>query len=260
MVEGSDLAEKVRLAEGLLKAPEERLRSTSLAALVAEFVRVARERPDFALELATHFLVVAAALVQVKLASFLGDEEEESEEDLSFDELLVRLYQLEAFRAAADAMQEMMRREALSVAHPGSLDHTPQVPPLLSDVAPEDVAAALARVIERLPEDPFEGRVAPLPGITVEEACEEIMRYLSIVGPELNLAELRRRAALLTESVAYFVAALVLFKEGQVLLEQERAYGDVYVKLPVRDDGGTAKEAGTAEGARQPELQGGAHG
>ena len=73
------------------------------------------ERGELDLEAATEFLVLIAALLELKSRLMLPGEDEELldlEPDEAAEELLARLLEAHRYRAAADHLRELLEREA----------------------------------------------------------------------------------------------------------------------------------------------------
>src|SRR5579875_2929729 len=92
-----------------------------LAAVIDAFLTELENRKPIDLEVCSEFLVIAAILVELKSRKLLpGPDEVDDDEELSgFDErdrLLARLYELQAYAAAADSFALLIERAQRSLA------------------------------------------------------------------------------------------------------------------------------------------------
>ena len=199
--------------------------------IVAEYVLRLAETDEFDLEATSHFIVLVAALLEMKSRRLLDagspftDELDELDEEAAGEELLVSLLRFAQFKAAAGRLAE---RFAL---HAGRHYRTVAVPQRFlrtASAGPALPAAALADALAVLLEEP------PAPDL----------RHITDIAVTL-VAELRRLRDLLADAESFtfsavaprdrvekavtFFALLELHNRGEVSLRQTRAFAEITV-------------------------------
>lgn len=209
------------------------------------------------LEAATRFLVVAAALVELKAARLLPDEQREEVEDAIGelrDLLYARLLEYRAFRDAAGLLGDL-RRAA------GDLfERRAGLPPRLRDLAPppeltvdaEGLAGIAAAVVASRPEPTLDVSHVRRASLSLREAARRLLARLPRPGSEGAFAELSAGAPR-GERVALFVALLELYRLGRVDLLQPGPRAALRVR---RREGGELPPELSAEA--EPEGEGSA--
>ena len=207
------------------------LRELALAEVVLCYLDHLEQRGELDLETATEFIVLIAALLELKSRLLLDGEDEELldiEPDVAAEELLARMLDARRYRAAAAHLSELLAREA------GVRFRTAPLP------------AALRRTIVPAPEgsqDPAAlgqaiGRLLLLPP-TID------VRHIAVVRVSLSerLAHLRallRRGSFtfeeavgeadrMTVAVTLF-ALLELYKRGEADWSQRKSFGAIAVR------------------------------
>jgi segregation and condensation protein A len=216
------------------------LYAVDLAEMTADFLAHLRlDDPDdpaglggLDLETATHFLVVAATLIELKAARLLPDRSDtDSDEDLlgeARDLLYARLLEYRAFREASERLSSLLDTEAGH--HPRRAGLDPRfrnvLPPLELEIDPR----ALGRLASRA--------LAPAPAVatrhirqatmSVRDAAARLLARLERPGREVSYREVAGRLGV-PERVAHFLALLELYKVGLVDLSQDEGFGDLVV-------------------------------
>jgi segregation and condensation protein A len=220
------------------------LRELALAEVVLCYLDHLEQRGELDLETATEFIVLIAALLELKSRLLLDGEDEELldiEPDVAAEELLARMLDARRYRAAAGHLRELLAREA------GVRFRTAPLP------------AALRRTIVPAPEgsqDPAAlgqaiGRLLLLPP-TIN------LRHIAVVRVSLSerLAHLRallRRGSFtfeeavgeadrMTVAVTLF-ALLELYKRGEADWSQRESFGEIAVRRRAREAGAPALAA-----------------
>jgi segregation and condensation protein A len=214
--------------------------------IVDDFLAVMTARSPFDLATATEFLLVAAILVELKSRRLLPglDEVDDDEELAGYEErdrLLARLYELQAYAAAADLFAVLTERAARSLPRLAGLEERFRdlAPDLLAGVTPERLAAALRR--STTARDLLELDLAhvTVEAVTVSEAVQELAARLPLEG-RASFRELTAHCTTRMQVIVRFLALLELCKRGCVELLQGETFGDLTVDWTGPDSGDPA--------------------
>ncbi|HEY9525298.1 MAG TPA: segregation/condensation protein A [Thermopolyspora sp.] len=218
----------------------------SLSQVTDEFIAYIRSRgPEWDLDQTSHFLLVAATLLDLKAARLLPTGEVEDEEDLALlearDLLFARLLQYRAYKEIAKVFSGRMTEEALRFPRlvPMEPAFADLLPELVLGVGPERLAKIAARAFT--PKKPPSVSTAHIyqPPASVREQAAILVRRLR----RLRRATFRALVADCAgtyEVVARFLAVLELFREAAVSFEQLEPLGDLHVTWTGTDDGDIA--------------------
>jgi segregation and condensation protein A len=223
----------------------------ALAVVTDEFVAYTRDHPEWDLDTASEFLVVAATLLDLKAARLLPGLVEEDVEDLELlearDLLFARLLQYRAYKEVSGLMAERMATEGRRV--PRSVPLEPSqaalLPELVWTLTGEQLAALAARALT--PKAPPVVSLTHLhaPAVSVREQAaivvgrlrrEHTVTFRSLAAGEERLVV-----------VARFLALLELFRSGQVGFEQAEALGELTIRWTGSDDDAVDVGAGFEE-------------
>lgn len=215
--------------------------SISLSQVTQDFIAYVRELEDAdQLEEASEFLVVAATLLDIKIAELLPKGEVVDAEDVALlearDLLFARLLQYRAFKDISSWFQTAITLEARRVYRSVRLDDKfrTQQPELVWTVSLEDFA--------RLAEETMTPREIPMVGLThlhaprisIREQAAEVVAMLR-AATTLSFRELissvRDRAIL----VARFLSILELYRLGAVSFEQSESLGPLQITWRAED-------------------------
>ncbi len=207
------------------------LLEVDLAEIVIAYIDHLEQRGELELEAATEFLVLIAALLELKSRLLLPGEEEEMIEldpGEAAEELLARLLDAHRYRAAATHLQERLAAQAgyrfRSAPLPPSLRRAP-----LRDAAAVYEPAILARAIGellRMPE-PVDVRHIGSPRVTVAERLAHLRTLLR--RGSISFDEAVAHADRVTVAVTLF-ALLELYKQGEATWSQEEPFGDITIE------------------------------
>ncbi|MFF4104906.1 segregation/condensation protein A [Streptomyces sp. NPDC001903] len=195
--------------------------------------------PDWDLDQATEFLVVAATLLDLKAARLLPAAEVEDEADLALlearDLLFARLLQYRAYKQIAEIFER--RAEDEGRRHPRTVGLEDHHAELLPEVVIGIGAEGLARLAVKAMQPKAKPQVyvdhihAPL--VSVREQAAVVVALLKARG-EATFQELTEDTDDTLTVVARFLALLELYREKAVVLDQEEAL----MTLTVRWSGG----------------------
>ncbi len=207
------------------------LLEVDLAEIVIAYIDHLDQRGELELEAATEFLVLIAALLELKSRLLLPGEEQEIIEldpGEAAEELLARLLDAHRYRAAANHLQQRLAEQSgyrfRSAPLPPSLRRAP-----LQDAAAVYDPAVLARSIGdllRLPE-PVDVRHMGATKVTVGERLA-LLRSLLRRGT-FSFDEAVAREDRVTVAVTLF-ALLELYKQGEATWIQGEPFGEITVQ------------------------------
>jgi segregation and condensation protein A len=215
----------------LILREEVDLLEVDLAEVVVSYIDHLEQRGELDLEAATEFLVLIAALLELKSRLMLpGDEPEELELDPgeAAEELLARLLDARRYRAAANHLQERLAAQQgyrfRSAPLPRSLRRAS-----LADARavydPERLAAVIGELL-RLPE-PVDVRHITVPKVTVAERLAHL-RELVRRG-SFRFDDAVARSDRVTVAVTLF-ALLELYKQGELTWTQDEPFGEITIE------------------------------
>jgi segregation and condensation protein A len=206
------------------------LLEVELADVVVTYLDFLEARGELDLEVATEFLVLIAALLELKSRLMLPREEEELldlEPGEAAEELLARMLEARRYRRAAEHLAERLSGEE------GHRFRTAPLPAELRRVTYDDAAAAydadqLGAAIGsllRMPA-PLNLRHLTVPRVTVAERLSHLRSLLR--RGTTSFDEAVRGADRVTVAVTLF-ALLELYKQGEATWTQEVPFGDIAI-------------------------------
>jgi segregation and condensation protein A len=207
------------------------LLEVDLAEVVLAYVEHLERAGELDLEAATEFLVLIAALLELKSRLMLPQEEGEGlelEPEVAAEELLARMLEYRRYRAAAHHL-----RERLAAEH-GYRYRSVPLPPALRRVSleaaepaydPERLGQAIGGLLRVPP--PLDLTHVRRPAVSVEQRLRHL-RDLLASGSRFSFDDAVAGADRLTEAVTLF-ALLELYKAGEAKWEQEVPFGPITV-------------------------------
>ena len=208
-----------------------------------EFIAYIRAQgPEWNLDEASSFLVVAATLLDLKAARLLPSGEVEDEEDLALlearDLLFARLLQYRAFKDMASVFADRMANAGR--AHPRVVTLEAQFASLLPEVliglGPDQFAALAAKAM--MPKEPEQVAISHLhlQRVSVREQA-------GIIVDRLRKHRISTFRALVSDAdttlivVGRFLALLELYRDGVILFDQLTPLGDLTIRWVGPDEG-----------------------
>jgi segregation and condensation protein A len=225
----------------LILREEVDLLEVDLADVVVSYIDHLERTGELDLDAATEFLVLIAALLELKSRLLLPGEEEELIEldpGEAAEELLARLLDAHRYRGAADHLVARLAEESAhrfrSAPLPGFLRRA-----TLEDAHavydPARLPAALGELL-RLP-PPVDIRHMPAPRVSVGERLAHLRELLS--RGTFTFDEAVAKADRVTIAVTLF-AVLELYKQGELTWTQEQPFEEITISSTQR---GRAREA-----------------
>jgi len=208
----------------------------ALAQVTDEFIaHIKLGDGDWDLDQASGFLVVAATLLDLKVARLLPSADEGDEEDLALlearDLLFARLLQYRAFKQIAALLAARFASEGRRYprAVPMEPAFTALLPEVLIGVTPEQFATLAARAMTPKPRPMVAVDHLHAPKVSVREQAVLIASHLR----EHGAATFRRLTADADATlvvVARFLALLELYREGAIAFDQVTPLGELHVR------------------------------
>jgi segregation and condensation protein A len=190
---------------------------------------------DFDLGQATEFLVIAATLLDLKLAGLLPSTDVNDEEDLALlesrDLLFARLLQYRAFKLAAAHLAELVTVADRRFARNAELeDRFAALSPVIQiGVDPAQFAAIAALALAPRPAPVVAIEHIHSAQVSVAEQIQQLRRGLQRAGTA-SFRFLVADCASTLEVVARFLGLLELYRDGAVAFEQAEALAELRVR------------------------------
>jgi len=207
------------------------LLEVALADVVIAYIDHLEQRGDLELEAATEFLVLIAALLELKSRLMLPAEEEEGldlEPGEAAEELLARMLEYRRYKGAAEHLRERLGAEEgfryREAPLPAGLRRV-AVETAEAVYAPQLLAEAVGGLL-RLPPKLDLGHVGRA-HVSVEQRLDHLRALLGRAG-RFSFDEAVKGADRLTEAVTLF-ALLELYKAGEASWEQAEPFGPITV-------------------------------
>jgi segregation and condensation protein A len=207
------------------------LLEVTLAEVVLAYIERLEQRGELDLEAATEFLVLIAALLELKSRLMLPGEEVEGlglEPQEAVEELLSRLLDYRRYRGAAQALHDRLAGEQ------GYRYRAAPLPPELRRVALEAAAqvyepGSLAGAVEGLLRTPPVVNTSHLTRISVSfERRLEHLRELLAARRRFSFDDAVEDTDRMTQAVTLF-ALLELYKSGELVWKQKEPFGRIEI-------------------------------
>ncbi len=225
----------IGLLLSLISAQKVDLWQLSISDLIDAYLAELDRMREMDLEIATEFLVVASALLELKCRRLFPSDEEELDEEFAFfeerDLLLARLLEVKAYRDASQGLVELLETASSSVPHVGMLDepYLSMMPDILTGITPDRLARSLNRLL--VTDSPESVDVSHLPEhpVAISQAAREVLVRLMDIR-RCSFALLMESAGSRFEIVVGFLAILELYRQSRVLLDQENSLGEISIQ------------------------------
>ncbi len=220
----------------LLSKHELDITEVALSHVTSEFIAYLRELdPDEELEQASEFLVVAATLLDMKVAGLLPQGELVDAESVALlearDLLFARLLQYRAFKEVSAWFARGLQREDRRHVRAVRLDekYRNAVPELVWTLSADDFAAlaVLAMTPKEIPHVGLDHLHAPL--VSIREQAAVVVTLLRDAG-SLSFRELIAGAMQPGVVVARFLSVLELYRYSAVSFEQVEPLGELTLR------------------------------
>jgi len=205
-----------------------------IAKVTAQYLEYINFMQLLDLNIAGEFLVMAAALMQIKSKMLLPVEElavlEEEEEDPRA-ELVKRLLEYEKFKQAAENLRQREAGQQEVFKRPKAENYQDDQTQdkgdgLYFEASIFDLIAAFSRALKDVPREVFYEVVKDQ--FTVEQKVHSIL-HLLLVKPEIKLSELFRQTKTKMEIIVIFLAILELAKMKEISARQDVEFEDIVI-------------------------------
>ncbi len=205
------------------------LADVALGEIVVAYIERLEERGELDLDAATEFLVLIAALLELKSRLLLpgAEMDEEMGPEEAADELLARMLEYRRYSRAAKAIEKMYAAEA------PYLYRSAPPPPELRRAAleaarkayePSNLGSALGDLLTPPPE-PSTSHIRPT--VSLQRRLG-VIRELLERGPKLDFEEAFGTEDRLTQAVTLF-ALLEMHRRGEATWSQKESFGSIEV-------------------------------
>jgi segregation and condensation protein A len=228
---------------GLISKHKLDITEVALHKVTDEFIAHIRARgAEWDLDQASHFLLVAATLLDLKAARLLPSGEVDDEEDLALlearDLLFARLLQYRAYKEVARVFAgriavESRRFPRMVPMEPAFANLLPEV---LIGLGPEQFARLAAAALAPKPEPTVSVTHIYTPQASVREQGAILITRLRRLR-KATFRALTSDCGGTFEVVARFLALLELYREAAVQFEQVEPLGDLHITWSGTDDG-----------------------
>jgi len=202
-----------------------------IARITAQFLAYVNQLKAGDVDVACEFIYTASLLIHIKSKMLLpraptGPEDEAEDPRL---ELVERLLEHERFKNAAQMLQQKQMLEAASWSNPGIRDFKEE------EAAEPEIAADTVDLV-RVFRDILE-RARTRPVLNIEEDSVTVGQMIQFLARRLNMEDkpvALRRLLSHTRSeralIAIFLALLEMVRMQAILLRQDRAFSEIFVK------------------------------
>jgi segregation and condensation protein A len=220
----------------LISKRELDITEVSLSLVTNDFIAYLRDLgPDEDLDEASEFLVVAATLLDMKVAGLLPQGELVDAESVALlearDLLFARLLQYRAFKEVSAWFERCLRRESVRHTRSVRLDekYRQAVPELVWSLSAEDFAALamLAMTPKEIPRVGLDHLHAPL--VSIREQAAIVVTLLRDAG-SLSFRELIAGVSQPGVVVARFLSVLELYRHAALSFEQLEPLGELTLR------------------------------
>ena len=252
----------------LIKKEELGIQDISISAVTDQYLQYLELMRMLDLDIAGEFLVMAATLMHIKSKMLLPPEETEAEveEEDPRDELIRKLLEYKKFKEAADKLKgkELEQKEVFS--RPNVKQHIEDDPnddQLYFEASIFDLLSAFSKVLKEVPKNRLYEVVKD--EVTVSEKIHEIF-HLLVKRPVIYFLELFNKARNKIEIIATFLALLELIRMKEVVIRQDKVFGDIKIirnsqsMIPPKveeekDDKRAEPESGSTDSALEPSAR-----
>ena len=215
----------------LIKKEELGIQDISISVVTDQYLQYLELMRMLDLDIAGEFLVMAATLMHIKSKMLLPPEETEAEveEEDPRDELIRKLLEYKKFKEAADKLKgkELEQKEVFS--RPNVKQHIEDDPnddQLYFEASIFDLLSAFSKVLKEVPKNRLYEVVKD--EVTVSEKIHEIFHFL-VKRPVIYFLELFNKARNKIEIIATFLALLELIRMKEVVIRQDKVFGDIKI-------------------------------
>ena len=215
----------------LIRKDELNIHDIPIATITEQYIQYLELMKMLDLDIAGEFIVMAATLIHIKSKMLLPEEAEsiEEEEQDPRDELVRKLLEYKKFKEAAEQLKNMEAKSKEVFVRPSTkddIDLNSTGDELYFEANIFDLLSAFSKVLKEVPKDKFYEVLKD--EITVSDKIHEIFHIL-VKRPTLYFLELFEEAKNKLEIIATFLALLELIRMKEVLIRQDKVFGDIKI-------------------------------
>jgi segregation and condensation protein A len=222
----------------LILREEVDLLEVDLADIVISYIDFLEAKGELDLELATEFLVLIAALLELKSRLMLPGEEVEEllelDQEGAAQELLERLLDAHRYRGAADYLGSLLAGQSgyrfRSAPLPEAIRRA-ALPLSEAVYSPNRLAKAMGELLTLPPQVNLSHM--PTAKVSVAERLAHVRALLARGSGSFSFDEAVARADRVTVAVTVF-ALLELYKQGELVWDQDECFGEITVRARER--------------------------
>jgi segregation and condensation protein A len=211
------------------------LRDVDLAGIVTAFLERLAEREELDLEACGEFLVLIAALLELKARTLFPDEAAELAEldpEEAAEELALRLAEYRRAKEAAAWLRERLAEEGDRYFRLGPAPLAPKVETPLAPQEPETLAAALRLLALEPPAVSLAHMALRFPPVSqFLERFRAVLRRRTRFDFDTEVRELTR-----LEQASAFLALLELRRAGELAIEQAAPFAPIRVRRETKEN------------------------
>ncbi len=215
----------------LIKESKMDIMNIEIEEITKQYMAFLDQTEKMNLEISSEYLVLASELIEIKSRMLLprNQMEEDSEEEDPREDLIQRLLEYQAYKDITPSLQEMEAERSMAYSKNPSLNITGvDLNPELSDIVDMDALTnAFKEFIKRKEaEKPLATKITNKE-YSVHERSREIKSVLNKKGKvkfEELFTEYNRNYIVVT-----FLSILIMAKNGEVLIEQEENFKELYI-------------------------------
>ncbi|MFC1807665.1 segregation and condensation protein A [Candidatus Omnitrophota bacterium] len=214
----------------LVKKNEFSIQDIPISAVTDQYLQYLELMQMLDLDIAGEFLVMAATLMHVKSKMLLPPEEVEAqeEEDDPRSELVKKLLEYRKFKEAAEQLKglEAVNKEVFPRSGAREPITNSAEDELFFEASIFDLLSAFSKVLKTVSKDSVYEVIKD--EVTVSDKIHEIF-HLLVKRPTLYFLELFNKARNKLEIIATFLALLELIRMKEVLIKQDKVFGDIKI-------------------------------
>ena len=209
-----------------------------IAKITAQFLAYVDQLKATDVDVAGEFIYTASLLIHIK-SKMLLPRAPSGPDDAAEDprrELVERLLEHERFKSAAQMLQEKQMLEAATWTNPGIREFKDDVnaePEIAADTT--DLVRIFREILERARKRPTFN--VQDDSVTVGQMIQFLGRRLTLEDKPISLRKLLSHTRSERALVAMFLALLELVRLQAILLRQDRAFSEIFVKKSAEFDG-----------------------
>jgi len=242
----------------LIRRDEIDIHDIPIARITEQYCRYVETLKQLDPDLAGEFLVMAATLMEIKTRMLLPRPEGAEEDAEPFDpraELVRQLLEYKAFKDAAGEMREAAVEQSLRFGRPATHPAAEETGKDLEEVQLWDLVEAFNGLLAAIGQKVTETEVI-YDDTPLELHAEDILDRLRREG-NMTFRQIFTGRTRISELIGLFLAMLELARRRQILLQQEAAFGEIYVYLNPDPPAAPDETSEAAEAAEETETSDG---